>query len=139
MWAYGTGSPNKAFRATDKNNNVCGLAGTPTADFTFSYIYNPISTNNRVCVKYCPKYTNGVLSTVECYGMDCTYTATVNEDGTTAATFNSNNFVGYGSYDILGRFCLPELKDLNNAFSSYSTSIANSLNSSYIHRFINDI
>ena len=50
-----------------------------------------------------------------------------------------SDFVGYGSYNILGRICLPDLVVLQKAFSSYSTSLAGSINQSYLSKFITDI
>ncbi len=64
IWAYATGHPYQAFRATDSNKNVCGLMNSPTADYPYAYLYNPISINNRICVKECPFYENGNLKNV---------------------------------------------------------------------------
>jgi len=63
----------------------------------------------------------------------------VKEDGTIDGSFTGTDFVGYGSYLILGRICLPELNVLNNAFSSYSTTLSDKLKTSYLNHFITDI
>ncbi len=139
IWAYATGTPNNVFRATEINNNICGLTNSPTAAYPYAYFYNPASLNNRVCVATCPSYTNGTLSNITCYNATCTYTTTVKEDGTPNGSFSNTSFIGYGSYSILGRICLPDLVVLNNAFSSYSTALAQKLQASYINRFVSDI
>lgn len=54
-------------------------------------------------------------------------------------TFTGTELIGYGSYSILGRICLPELVVLNNAFSSYSTALSDKLKTSYLNHFITDI
>lgn len=139
IWAYAAGTPSNAYRATDLNKNQCGLKNSDTADFPYAYFYNPTSLGNRVCVKNCPVYSNGTLANLDCYNASCTYTAKVKEDGTVDGSFQSTDFIGYGSYSILGRICLPELVVLNNAFSSYSTSLSNQLKTSYLNHFISDI
>lgn len=142
IWAYSTGSPYNAYRATDLNKNVCGITGTDSADYPFAYFYNPTSTSLRVCVKECPIYENGNLKDVSCYNANCTYTIKIKEDGTTDSSFtafSSTDFVGYGSYSILGRVCLPELVVLNNAFKSFSTTLSDNLKTSYLNHFVTDI
>jgi hypothetical protein len=142
IWAYAKGRPYQAFRATDNAQNVCGLLGTPTADYPYAYLFNPKSTNNRICVKQCPLYEDGKLKNVECYNGStntCTYGIIVKEDGSFDGSILGSEFIGYGSYSILGRFCLPELKVLNNAFSSYSTLLSEKFKTSYLNHFISDI
>ncbi len=97
IWAYSTGSPYNMFRTTDLNNNVCGLKNSFTENYPFVYFYNPSDLNKRVCVAVCPSYTNGVLSNLVCYGLDCKYTATVNQNGTPNGLFLDTSFIGYGS------------------------------------------
>ncbi len=108
IYSYAQGTPYNAFRATDSNKNICGAKGTDAYDYTYSYFYNPTSMDNRVCVKQCPSYNNGALSTLSCYGSkSCTYTATINSDGSANSSSTSTDFIGYGSYSVLGRICLP--------------------------------
>lgn len=107
IWAYAAGTPANAFRATDLNKNQCGVKNSDTAAYPYAYFFNPMSLTNRVCVQACPAYTNGTLSNVNCYNATCTFTAKANEDGTPNGTFTSTDFIGYGSYSILGRLCLP--------------------------------
>jgi len=64
---------------------------------------------------------------------------TVDKDGNPSKTVTSTDFIGYDSYSILGRVCLPTLTVLNNAFSSYSTQLSSSLSSSNLSNFVTDI
>lgn len=141
IWSYASGSPYNAFRATDNENNVCGATGSSAQGYPYSYFYNPISLSNRVCVAGCPTLVNGVVSALQCLpgGTPCSYTVVVNASGYPNTTITSSDFIGYDSYVILGRVCLPSLVVLQNAFQSYSTSLGSALKSSYLSDFITDI
>ena len=95
--AFAKGNPNNVFRATDKFGNICGQTGTVTADYPYAYLYSPTQyISNRVCVQKCPYFSSGTLTTLNCYGMTCTYAITVNATGSFSVNpSSSSQVVGY--------------------------------------------
>ena len=100
--------------------------------YPYLYFSNPVfGTGKRLCVKTCPSYTDGTLSTLDCFEGSCTYDVTFNSDGTTSATIasmnNTNLVLGYGTTLTLDRVCLPNTNVLSNGLSSVATSLTSVL------------
>lgn len=95
--AFIKGNPSDVFRATDKFGNICGQSGSVTADYPYAYLYNPTQMiSNRVCVKQCPYFSSGTLTTLNCYNMTCTYNVVVDSSGNFNVTpSSSSQVVGY--------------------------------------------
>ncbi len=136
-----SGNPDNVFRATDKNGNICGQSGTNTADYPYSYLYNPTNyISNRVCVKTCPYFSSGSLTTLDCYNMTCTYQMVVYSNGSFNVTPNSvSDVVGYETETTLDRVCLPSSVVLSNAFSAVSSSISSTVSQGVIGSTVTDI
>lgn len=137
-WA--NGNPDKIYRATDSNGNVCGKTNSVTQDYPYAYFYNPIQTvNNRFCVKSCP--TNGAIP--DCYGTLCSGLTWVNIDPLTgslpAGNTGATGFLLYNTEGLLGRICIPETKVLENALKSAVSSISSASNTGTFGNFINDL
>jgi hypothetical protein len=148
IYAYTYGDTKNIYRATDNNQDICGQSGTATANYPYAYFYNPstMDLTNRVCVTSCPSYSSsGTLSSLTCYSNpnlpSCAYTITVKQDGTYNISRNTTNsdVIGYDSSEQIGRVCIPNTKVLENAFSSFSTSMSNGVRQAGLANFIPDI
>ena len=147
IYGYSYGNTSDIYRATDNNQNACGQSNSAARDYPFSYFWNPTTDNldNRVCVKGCPQYNNGQLSTVDCYlnGVvtSCTYDVIVQEDGNypSGTTPTTTDFIGYDSIAVIDRVCIPTKATLENAFNSYSSSISRLLRQEAVANFITDL
>lgn len=95
--AIAQGNPNDVYRATDKFGNICGQSGSVTENYPYSYIYSPTQMlDNRVCVKECPYFSSGTLTTLNCYNFTCTYVIEVYADGSFNVTPTADTeVVGY--------------------------------------------
>lgn len=126
--AFISGNPDDVFRATDKFGNICGQTGSLTELYPYAYLYSPSQyLDNRVCVKACPQFISGALTTLNCYNMTCTYAVTIDSDGNYDVTpSTSSQVVGYEATITLDRVCVPSSKALSNALSSVSSSISSS-------------
>lgn len=135
------GTPSDVFRATDKFGNICGQSGSVTANYPYSYLYNPTKQiSNRVCVKECPYFSSGSLTTLDCYNMTCTYQVIVNSDGSFNVTPSSvSDVVGYEASATLSRVCLPGATVLSNAFATISSSISSTLSQGVFGSTVTDI
>lgn len=98
-YAYANGNLSKIFRATDSNGNACGDPTGPAADYPYAYFYNPTSgdLSNRYCVKTCPYFNSGSLTTISCYNQgSCTYALTVTSTGSyTVSPSSTTQIIGY--------------------------------------------
>lgn len=129
--AYASGDPSKIYRPVSDYQQVCGEKGSLTQDYPYLYFYNPLfEINNRFCVKSCPVYENNALKKIECYrnetGQDCTYSATINQNGSFSITRipTKGDIIGYETTSVLDRVCIPSpavmtnaLKDVMNKFT----------------------
>ena len=76
---------------------------------------------------------------------DCnsnSYQVTFDSSGNTATgtyTAGSGQFIGYDSYSVLGRACVPNANMFSTVFSTISTSFSNALNQGALADFINDV
>jgi hypothetical protein len=139
--AYTKGNPSDVFRATDKFGNICGQSATPTADYPYAYLYNPTQQiSNRVCVKVCPSFSSGILSTLSCYNMSCNYQMIVYSNGSFNVTPSLvSNVVGYETSTVLNRVCLPSPTALTNAFAAVSSTLSSKMSQGMIGSTITDI
>lgn len=84
IYGYTYGNTHDIYRATDNNKNICGKSNTSTSSYPYAYFFNPTTgnLNNRICVKDCPSYSNGVLSSLNCFTNantnSCAYTKQIN-------------------------------------------------------------
>lgn len=126
--AYLNGDPDIIFRGI-ADNVVCGKTGGVAENFPYVYFYNPIySTDNRVCVKTCPSFSGGSLSTLSCYtghSVSCSYDVTFASDGSVSASnsaMNSNSiFLGYETTAVLGRLCMPSASVISDGLATAAT------------------
>ena len=107
--AISQGNPSDVYRATDKFGNICGQSGTATELYPYAYLYSPSELlDNRVCVKACPAFVSGTLSTLDCYNFTCTYVVVIDSSGNFNVTPTANTeVVGYETSTTLSRVCLP--------------------------------
>jgi hypothetical protein len=116
MYGYSNGDTTNVYRATDSGGNVCGGSGSNALAYPYSYFYNPSvdATGSRVCVKVCPSYSGNTLSTLDCYNAgisraNCSYDKTIDKNGsyTSGQSAQSGDLVGYETYSVIGRVCIP--------------------------------
>lgn len=93
----------------------------------------------------CPSFnSNGTLSSLSCFTTSqlssCSYTITVKQDGSyNGSTPSSTSVIGYDSTDVIGRVCIPSTTVLQNAFSSYATTISDGVRQAGLANFITDL
>lgn len=65
-YGYANGNTSKPFRATDMSGNVCGDPNGVAVNYPYAYFFNPTSGDltNRYCVKQCPYFSSGSLTTI---------------------------------------------------------------------------
>ena len=142
---FATGNTANIWRATDENGNVCGDTGSTTANYKFSYLYNPlVSTNNRVCVTACPSYSSGSISALDCFTSGCPATTSgygvISEDGASyTAGSASSTYLLYGSSSLLDRICIPNSNVFTGALSSALDTFYSSVSGSTFADFVTDI
>jgi hypothetical protein len=132
-------------------NNICGDPTNPTtANYPYMYFYNPFdSTNNRICVDFCPSYSsntntvsvpnaaNDISSTTYLNNWDAQY----NSSGIlfTGSASSSTDYIGYDSYSLLSRICIPTAATVSNGFASIKTSVSSALQQGDLGNFISDV
>jgi hypothetical protein len=83
--------------------DVCGGSNSVTISYPYTYFYNPTTgdLSHRTCVKSCPNYNSGTLSTIDCYipgnlQGKCSYDATIGQNnGNLNTTVNTTAIIGY--------------------------------------------
>jgi hypothetical protein len=85
IYGWQAGSLDRIYRGTS-GGKVCGDIYGDAKDYPYLYFWNPIPTtlttftDNRVCVKTCPTFENGILTALECTPTpargSCTYSVT---------------------------------------------------------------
>ena len=147
VYGYDKGNPDLIFRGVDQNGNVCGDASNSvTASFPYLLWTQPdTDLQKRACVNTCPYWTGSVVFQVTCaVAADCNsnaYQATFDDQGNAAAgtyTAGSGQFIGYDSYSVLGRACVPNPNMFSTVFSTISSSFSSALNQGALADFIND-
>lgn len=143
--AYLDGNPTNLYRGI-ANNVVCGEVGGVAENYPYVYFYNPIySTDQRVCVKTCPTFTSGSLSTVSCYaghGVTCSYDVTFSSDGSvsvsTSAMNTTNYFIGYETSMAMDRICLPSSAVLAGGLATVATSMTSAVQTTSFANLVTD-
>lgn len=123
IYAYSFGNLSSVFRGTDSTLNICGKG--LTADYPYLYFTNPVSANmsKRVypsslfrCVKACPSYgASPTLPVIDCFTNtdigSCNYDNILSSHGDTvnpsAPGSGGFDILGYDSYPVIDRLCLP--------------------------------
>ena len=139
---YANGNLSKPFRATDANGVVCGEPGGEAESYPYAYFFNPttFTLENRVCVKACPSYQSGTLSTLDCYASSCTYSVTILSDGTYSANpSTTTEVIGYETSPLIGRVCIPSSTVFAGAFASYVSTFSTYLSQGGFSTFITDL
>lgn len=141
--AYANGNLSKIFRATDSSGNACGDPTGVAADYPYAYFYNPTSgdLSNRYCVKQCPYFSGGALTTISCYGQaSCTYALTITSSGAYSVSPSSTSqIIGYETSAMASRLCVPSSTVFVGAFSSYVSIFSSTLSSSDLTSFTTDL
>jgi len=144
-FGYHNGNPYNAFRGVDQTGAQCGIAGTPTANFPFLYFHNPYSDiSRRVCVASCPSYDSG-LNAVPALSSNIalTYTIMYRTDGTrtdgSVVTPTSSDVLGYDTYQVVGRLCVPNANMFSTIFSTVSRTVSAAFSQGDLNNFITDI
>jgi hypothetical protein len=113
--AYYNNDPSVLFRGVNQNGDICGDKNNAnTKNLPYLYFYGPADTlsTTKTCVDVCPYY-DGSAITVPTSFPSAAYTKTFSPDGTAitgAAPIAVGDIVGYDSYSILGRICVPNAK-----------------------------
>jgi len=146
LYGYTNGDTTNVYRATDEMGNVCGGSNTVTKSYPYSYFYNPTTGNldRRTCVKACPGLNGNSPSNIDCYSAGnnlgkCTYDVIVNSSGQFNTTPTTTDLIGYDTYSVIGRVCIPTATVFSNAFSSYTTTFNDKLRQAGIANFIEDV
>ncbi len=143
IYGYTNGNLSKPFRATDMSGNVCGDPDGVAKDYPYAYFFNPTTgdLSNRYCVKECPYFSSGTLTTISCYGQaSCTYAVTISSSG----AYNTNpsstsDIIGYETSALISRICVPSSTVFTGVFSSYTTAFSTYLSQSGFSTFITDL
>jgi hypothetical protein len=145
-YGYAQGSPSTIFQGVDQNNNVCGNSaytanGNNYANYPYLYFSNILvnGLSSRVCVNQCPYYNGATIQQVNCpTTSQCTYTVTYTTAGVNSSTPTSTDILGYPSYLLLNRVCIPSSTMFSTAFKSVTSLISSAFSSSDIVNFISD-
>ena len=130
--AYYNNDPTTIFRGVNQNNLVCGnKLDLLTKDKPYLYFYDPRGTLSlkKACVAVCPYY-DGTTITAVVAEPTVTYTDILNLDGTAilASTGSlpivAGDVVGYDTYPLLGRICVPSAKLVTTIFDTAKLSAA---------------
>lgn len=139
-YGYSNGNPSKAFRGVDSNGIICGSDGA-ALNYPYLYLTNPINDiSKRICVDTCPKYSGGAVAQVNSNSAaadvtwDYTYDLTPTQSPVGSPT--SADVLGYDTYLIIGRICMPNSVMFNTLFSASST--ASVLSQGDLSNFITD-
>ena len=141
--AYATGNLQSIFRATDSNGVPCGDPKGLAASFPYAYFYNPTTADlsNRYCVKECPFFSSGALTTLSCYGQaTCTYDLSVTSTGTYSVNPSSTSqIIGFETTAVAGRVCIPSSTVFKGVFYAYISAFSTSLSQSSFSMFTTDL
>lgn len=140
VFGYSYGDPAAIFRGVDNAGNICGKT-TGYEGYPYLYFTNPLfDVTIRKCVSSCPTWTGSAVSTTTCFtSAHCTYTKTVNNDGTPSAVIASSDVVGYPTYSVLDRLCVPNPNMFSTVFSTVSSSVSSAFQQGDLASFISDI
>ena len=146
VYGYSNGDTTNVYRGTDEQGNVCGGSNSSALNFPYTYFYNPTTGNldRRTCVVSCPGLNGNSPTPIDCYAAgnnvgDCNYTKTVNSSGQLSGTPNQTEIIGYDTYSVIGRVCIPTATVFNNAFSSYVNTFNDKLRQAGLANFITDV
>lgn len=140
-YGYAQGNVSNIFRGVDQNGRVCG-EGTQV-NFPYLYLTNPLnSLNLKACVNMCPYWTGSAVFQVSCSDSSIcnsnTYDATIDNQG--GGTYSgSNTFLGYETYLVLDRICVPTATMFTTGLKSAAEGFTSALSSGKLGNFINDI
>lgn len=136
-WAEG--NTFNAWRATDQNGIVCGKGDAK--DYTLSYFYYPYNTSLRYCVKKCPTYVNGTITTIDCYNCGSPSWITILENGsfTAGSSSASGSNIAYGSYPVISRICVPNSNVFLNGLDGVGEKFTSSASIGFVADFTTDI
>ena len=146
MYGYTNGDANNVYRGVDQKSNICGGKNSSASAYPYVYFYNPISNglSDRTCVKACPGLTGNTVSAIDCYSAgnnqnSCAYTVTINSSGNVNSISVSTSIIGYDTYSVIGRICIPSATVFNNAFINYTSTFSDALRQAGIANFIIDV
>ena len=148
IYGFTNGDVHLIFRGVDEAGNICGDTNTPTtALFPYLYWTQPdTSLQNRACVDACPTWDGSAVVQVTCaVASQCntnSYQVTFNDQGGVASgtyTAGSGQIIGYDSYSVLSRACVPNPNMFTSVFSSISSSFSSALDQGALADFINDV
>lgn len=141
-YAYTNGSPNNAFRGVDSNGNICGNSTSGTGAYPYLYFYNPYSDiSKRICVDKCPYYISSSSSVYQVLSNTAGMTYTIQYDSSANRIVGvgfptSTDKLGYDSYLLIDRLCVPNANMFNTLFSS--STVANAFSQGDLANFITD-
>lgn len=146
-FAYYNGNPTGAFRGVDYLGNICGKTNATTANYPYLYFTNPYSDISlRICVDSCPAYNSGSNSVTQVNSNSdaahTTYTIQYTSSGTRtsgSAAPTSSDVLGYDSYVVVNRLCVPNANMFSTIFSSVSSTAAAAFTQGDLNNFITDI
>lgn len=149
-FGYNTGYPTGIFRGVDSNGNLCGDSKDPIyVNYPYLYITQPLASLplTRQCVNQCPYFVagTGVLpaSGAACHTTaDCTWSSQYDTSGNHFFGTNpavAGDIIGYDSYLILDRVCIPNFNMFSTIFNSASSAISGVLQQGDLANFISDI
>ena len=100
--------------------------------------------NLKTCVKNCPILVGNTPNGIDCYAAgngqtSCAYTVTINSSGQANTTITTTDIIGYDTYSVIGRACIPSATVFKNAFSSYTLTFSDRLRQAGIANFVTDI
>lgn len=98
-----------------------------------------------MCVESCPFLQGNTPTQVNCFAAgvsagNCTYTVIVDSNG----NMNKSNptapdVIGYDTYSVIGRLCIPTATVFNNAFANYVNTFNDKLRQAGLANFVTDI
>ncbi len=140
-YAYSNGKPSNAFRGVDETGKICGNSTEGTENFPYLYFYNPYSDiSKRKCVNTCPYYISTPSSVFQATSTSAmTYTISYDSSGnriTGSGTPIASDILGYDSYLLIGRLCVPNANMFNTLFSS--STVADAFSQGDLANFITD-
>jgi hypothetical protein len=145
-FAYYNGNPYNAFRGVDYSGNMCGISSYGTTNYPYLYFTNPYSDiTKRICVDTCPTYSSGsntvyqVLS--NSVSAQTTYTIQYDAGGsriTGSGSPVSGDVLGYDSYSVIGRLCVPNANMFSNILINNTSTTSSAFTQGDIANFITD-
>jgi len=147
IYGYGNGDTTNVYRGTDELGNVCGGSNSSAQAFPYMYVYNPVGSvlSKRTCIEQCPGLNGNNPQPITCYAAgnnqnSCAYTAQVNSSGQlNVSSLSGNEIVGYETYSVIGRVCIPSAIVFQNAFSSYINTFNDKLRQAGLANFVTDV